>query len=372
MMTTGITTTGITTYFEGDVNDFMAKTGMARGQAKKFFKELEKGNKLQKKKIKQQVQENKGQKDTVKGTINLYKTLLPVLFASQEMVNTTQGLLAPSMDLLGVQKTWDAFMGVAFLPTAEKQLDNVFALGDALLSQSDAEREASGDLILHAQVVAQATAAGAQWGTMLGGLGGDILGVGTAAVGFGAGLGLTNNKMAETIVSMSGFNGGITLMAATVLSKTDEITGETGMQKILNKMMGINETPVTVEITEKGSEVVIGVLDEIGKKVLNDKNFSIIANIKTMFGDIDLSKILSSVTTGPLLKWWKGLSFQSGGIMPYDGLAYLHKGETITPSGGGYTGGNITVNANLSSSMDVKNLATQLNQYMYDEYRRLR
>ena len=40
------------------------------------------------------------------------------------------------------------------------------------------------------------------------------------------------------------------------------------------------------------------------------------------------------------------LSFQHGGIMPYTGMAYLHKGEQIIPSNQ-TTMGNITININI-------------------------
>jgi hypothetical protein len=43
-------------------------------------------------------------------------------------------------------------------------------------------------------------------------------------------------------------------------------------------------------------------------------------------------------------------SFATGGTMPHDGLAYLHKNETITPSGGSTS--SVTVNLTVNGAMD--------------------
>jgi len=45
-----------------------------------------------------------------------------------------------------------------------------------------------------------------------------------------------------------------------------------------------------------------------------------------------ISGILSSIGASAASKIKGILGFQSGGIMPYEGLAYLHKGERVTPS----------------------------------------
>lgn len=70
---------------------------------------------------------------------------------------------------------------------------------------------------------------------------------------------------------------------------------------------------------------------------------------------------------------WKLPSFQMGGIMPETGLAYLHKGERITPANEVNSSPmmNITVNANVSSDYDVRRIADQLKQYFVNDYERL-
>lgn len=68
-------------------------------------------------------------------------------------------------------------------------------------------------------------------------------------------------------------------------------------------------------------------------------------------------------------------SFQSGGIVDSDGLAMVHQGERITPSGqtGGAGAGNVSinVNANVSSDMDMKRLAEKIKDEWLKENERL-
>jgi hypothetical protein len=70
---------------------------------------------------------------------------------------------------------------------------------------------------------------------------------------------------------------------------------------------------------------------------------------------------------------WKMPSFQTGGIMPETGLAYLHKGERVTPANevNNSPNMNITINANVSSDYDVRRIAEQIKQYWVSDFERL-
>jgi len=65
--------------------------------------------------------------------------------------------------------------------------------------------------------------------------------------------------------------------------------------------------------------------------------------------------------------------FQMGGVMPHTGLAYLHKGEIVTPAGASPINFSptIIVNANVSSSYDVRALADELNRYYASDFERI-
>ena len=71
-------------------------------------------------------------------------------------------------------------------------------------------------------------------------------------------------------------------------------------------------------------------------------------------------------------------SFKEGGIMPYTGLAMLHAGEKVIPknqvenseSNINYAP-TISINANVNSDYDVRRLATQLNKYWAEDFRRV-
>ena len=71
-------------------------------------------------------------------------------------------------------------------------------------------------------------------------------------------------------------------------------------------------------------------------------------------------------------------SFATGGVMPYTGVAMLHKGETITPSSGSSNNSsnyayspNITINANVSNDYDVRRLADELSKYWVNDMERM-
>lgn len=70
---------------------------------------------------------------------------------------------------------------------------------------------------------------------------------------------------------------------------------------------------------------------------------------------------------------WTMPSFQTGGVMPYTGMAYLHKGETITPANQttNNSSPNITINANISNDYDVRRLADELKRYWTTDFERI-
>lgn len=71
-------------------------------------------------------------------------------------------------------------------------------------------------------------------------------------------------------------------------------------------------------------------------------------------------------------------SFKEGGIMPYTGLAMLHQGERIIPKNQVNSSTSntnfsptINLNANVSSSYDVRKLAGELNKYWANDFQRM-
>jgi len=88
-----------------------------------------------------------------------------------------------------------------------------------------------------------------------------------------------------------------------------------------------------------------------------------------------LSSIFNAGKSGIFDITKKILGFKTGGIMPNDGLAYLHKGEKVVPQhevGLGSVGGpNIIINANISSDYDVRRLADQLKKYWVNDFERV-
>jgi hypothetical protein len=70
-----------------------------------------------------------------------------------------------------------------------------------------------------------------------------------------------------------------------------------------------------------------------------------------------------------LSNWLLG-SRQYGGYIPQTGPYMLHQGETVVPAGGDTFASNITINANISSDMDIKSLASKLSIYWQEDLAR--
>ena len=70
---------------------------------------------------------------------------------------------------------------------------------------------------------------------------------------------------------------------------------------------------------------------------------------------------------------WKMPSFQTGGVMPYTGAAYLHKGETVTPAGRNSSGVvvNQTLNINVSDKDEIERMINDNNSKLVDDLRRM-
>jgi len=64
---------------------------------------------------------------------------------------------------------------------------------------------------------------------------------------------------------------------------------------------------------------------------------------------------------------------ETGGIMPHTGLAYLHKGEMITPANevSNTVAPTINISANISSDYDVRRLAEELKRYWVTDMERV-
>jgi len=96
-------------------------------------------------------------KEWERSTSNLLKITLPLIFGFQAVEKAMSNLIDPAMELVGVQKLYQQFLAIKYLPTALKQLDNVLELGEAWGDQSEKSRTAEGDLALNAKMMAEIT-----------------------------------------------------------------------------------------------------------------------------------------------------------------------------------------------------------------------
>ena len=111
----------------------------------KKFADMEKGIK----------RTSKATREWERSTSNLLKITLPLIFGFQAVEKAMSNLIDPAMELVGVQKLYQQFLAIKYLPTALKQLDNVLELGEAWGDQSEKSRETEGDLALQAKLMSE-------------------------------------------------------------------------------------------------------------------------------------------------------------------------------------------------------------------------
>jgi hypothetical protein len=417
--------------FEGagsEVEDIFDKSIDKLGQfEEKYQKQTVKGV-LQTAKTKEK-SDKKGERQTrksMKGMGDAAKALsitLPLMFGFQKVSEEIKSLLDPAMELVGVQSTYQQFLAIKYLPTALKQLDVVLAQGDAWEDQTEEQRALEGNMLLVAQQMSDFITYAAQMATTLGAIGEILPTINLAPLGVG--IEITGREMGAAVgvamalagaVSLLGTEGGIAATsfssfgAQVMLQGTDKMAGflyqigianDTGLPKLgdnldeTKRKTGIFGDSVSAlfqglkDINNKGENWLVKILSGITgdkpaeiKKTLEELKkgpwnipITITTSILGGMGWIwDTLKLLVKTvigTTSSILG--HGFpSFQTGGIMPYTGMAMLHAGETIIPAGESLNN-QVTINitASVSSDYDVRRLADQLSKYWTNDFERI-
>lgn len=375
-------------------------------------KEMEKIIKTGEKQIKLKLKQNKVEKDSFKEMTNTYRVMLPVIFASQQLHKATSSLLQPSLDMLGVQDIWNTMLGVAFLPTAEKVLDGVLSYGDALNDLPDDIREGVGDQIQLSGLLADTAGGAAEASTALAGIGDAIAGDKGKKIGEIAGLllgvaagthAIASSPATAAVATIAGIGSEEILTGlASTASQTDiikqnideigknakttervfneakfilTVTRDTKtVDEFIEQWKNMSSKNVTLGVTLTINDINLatqqGVADALAGRPERYQTTNTAAGLLSAFGFGN--KMFSPEGTAWLKANFPGAFAQDGGIVGRTGLAYIHKGETITPAGGSNNySPNISINASIGSNMDIRNLAATLNKYMYEEWRRV-
>jgi hypothetical protein len=163
------------------------------------------------------------------------------------------------------------------------------------------------------------------------------------------------------------FSGVLDILVGLLTGDADKITN--GFKKIgegfANFILGLVKTTVS-----GAGAIVVGAFKFVVNIVQGIIN--LIGKIPQLWGgkkawNVDLSKEMNNLLNLP--------SYATGGVIPSTGPYYLHKGETVVPNSKNNESmiysPTINVNANVSSSYDVRELAREVNKQFASEYERI-
>jgi len=330
---------------------------------------------------------------------------LGVMFAGMALTRVFGGLIRAQMDLFGVSDMLSATWTLVLLPLMEMITPVIMRVLEAFMNMPEGVKLAIGIFVTLAAIVgtilmvvgqlflglgalATVFSSAAGGATGLAGVGKILASVfsflsitflAVAAVIIAVIIGMvlawkSNFLMMKTIVSVfvdgikQWFGGliqffkGIMQVISGILQGDFEKVGE-GIKNILNGVMNFLIGLFKASFAAIGA-VIVGSLKIAYNiiKVMVDAIGWIIGKAGSLFGGSGKSAFSLP-------------SFQTGGVMPNDGLAYLHQGERVLTSGetrqdssGGGGSANITVNASVSNDYDVRRLADKLKEYWVTDF----
>lgn len=335
---------------------------------------------------------------------------LGVMFAGMALTRTFGGIIRQQNELWGISEGFSSMLTVVMIPVMETLSDILWPIFDFFMNLPEGVQKAIGVFVILATVFGSVLFIGGQlmlalqsigmaFGNMFSGIGSGV----TVAVG-GLGsllaiIGLIMTVIVGMVVAwrenfmqmkevVKGFVQGIKLLISSIIDifkgvfkiLIGIINGDVdmikeGFTKLLkgfgNLILGITQTVINavLAITIGVIRVVAGIIQTVINSVISIGNaISRVLGIKSQMNKIDLIGALSKINSGALVNM---PSFKEGGIMPYTGVAYLHKGETITPANQTNNSPNIVINANVASSYDVRKLADEIKKYLTTDYERV-
>jgi len=340
---------------------------------------------------------NRTTTSTTTGQHRFKMELLGTMFAGMALYRVMGGLLKRQYELWGITEMFGATLTVVFLPLMEMLAPILYNIMDAFMNMPEGIQLALGAFVLLGAAVGAFLMIFGQIGLavtslvkafpVLLKLGGAIKGAGTAIAGVGSTFLLVAGIVAAVLVGM-------------YLAWKENFLGM--KQVVQNWIDGIKQLLGGLVDVFKGIFMIIkaiftgdfDLLIEGLKKVFTGLWSFLVGGFKVAIATIEAVfigalKIVINIINmilgfggriGNLIagRGWtdanigiKIPSFQTGGMMPYNGLAYLHKGETVTPVGTTNIAPNITINATIASDYDVRRLAEELKRYWVQDYERI-
>ena len=321
---------------------------------------------------------NKGNKGFKGFNAQLLTAAMTLKYVGTSCLN----LLSPALDAVGIFDFFSLVLMDFFMPVIEPLADILYGIGDFFMNCPDWLKTVVGLFVLLAGAVGLILGPLAWLAlgftaviTFLGGVASAVLGA-IAAVIFSVGapililigvlallyLAFQSNFLGIADIANGLWNG---LIA--------------GTQLFIGLFKGLWDglwTGNWDKFNEFGKKIIDGALN-LGKDIVNGivNGLLSIAGIiaSTLWGLIP--EVFRNFITGAADFIATTLGWKHGGYISGDKDYVTKQGLLYEGTGGQGTNNyapNISINANINNSMDIKALGDQLNEYMYNEYRRLR
>jgi hypothetical protein len=253
---------------------------------------------------------------------------LNFMFLGQAISKTMSGLLKPAWDLVGVNKVWGTILKVLFLPVMLEILPAVLQLMNYFMGMSEPTKKFIGHFVILSMIVGHALSSFSMLILTLGSLSKALASL---------------NKAAMTRFGLLFVFIAIAYVSFTLIRYFQELTGWTGKWALR-------------------LQAALGTLLVIGGIVAAIAGHPLLGVGLAAAG---VGMIGASAFPGG------GQQYQYGGLVQHTGLARVHAGETVVPSGAG-SGINFapTINVN-GAAGDPRVLANMISDTLYSELRRM-
>ena len=330
---------------------------------------------------------------------------LSIMFAGMALSRVFGGLIRAQMDLFGVTEMLGGAWTIVLLPVMEAITPLIYSLLEVFMNLPQGVQMAIGVFAIFATII----------GGLLMVIGQIVLGLHGISLAWGgisagaAAAGTTIGAIAGTILIWIG----VILVAIAAIwyawktnfmnIREDFTHFINGVRQYFNGLISIVSGVLDIikglftgefELIKQGVVKIFGGIWDfllggfkmmlMGVVIVFKSAFMLVWNITraVVNGFIEginwvLRKVGSNKSINYRMPSLKVPSFKEGGIMPHTGLAMLHAGERIIPAnqvGSSYANQyspQITVNANVSSSYDVRKLASELNQYWARDFEKI-
>jgi hypothetical protein len=347
---------------------------------------------------------NAAQKAGFLGSKKYTGALLGLMFTSMAVSRVFGGMVRSVLDILGVSEMWNATILTVLMPALQPLADILFNIMDWFMNLSDGWKLAIGIIVLVVFALAtivtwlsiiiiaiSAVVTAFAMPGVISVIGTIISVIGTIAVVFAGvvliitgiidifkgkleGIGLVIMGIG-TIILLFAFWWGLIIIAVGlcvywVIKHWDTVKGWfSSFFSWLGNMFsaiwdGIKSGfKAVVNFFIWGLNTWIGGWEAMFNFAIKGLNFLI--NLINKIPGINIGTI-GNVSFGIIP------SFANGGVMPYTGLAMVHKGETVTPAGQNINSSPIiNISANVSNDYDVRRLADQLSKFWTSDFERI-